>query len=347
VTQSGAAGIPTEELREALEQALRISGDARQITGLKRSPCVFTSSFALEELAVQLDDGMKLDLMFKDLGASGLSERARAAKPDFLYDPLREIEAYRSILAPADLGTPAFYGADVDPAQGRFWLFIENVPGTALWQIGELETWEAVARWAAELHGRFAGEEVRGAETLVRYDADLFRLWMRRALDFADRWEAQQPGKARRTIEWLAERYEPVVERLAALPVTFIHGELYASNVLVDQRDSETRVCPIDWELAAIGPGLIDLAALTMGWGAEERTALTTAYRARVQAGGEAGGPMDGGLTDGEPFAELLDCARLHLAVQWLGWAPDWRPPRSHRRNWVNEAHAIAEELDL
>jgi phosphotransferase family enzyme len=347
VTRSGAVNIATDELRDALEQALRDSSDPRRVASLDRSPCAFTSSFTLEELAVALDDGTQLDLMFKDLGTSGLSERARAAKPDFLYDPLREIEAYRSILAPADLGTAAFYGSVVDPAHGRFWLFIENVPGTALWQIGELEVWEAVARWTAKLHGRFAGEEVRGAETLVRYDADLFRLWMRRALDFADRWEAQQPGKGRRTIEWLAERYEPVVERLAALPTTFIHGELYASNVLVEQRDGETRVCPIDWELAAIGPGLIDLAALTMGWDAEERGALTTAYRARVQAGGEAGGPMDGGLTDGEPFGELLDCARLHLAVQWLGWAPDWRPPRSHRRNWVDEALTIAGELGL
>jgi hypothetical protein len=347
MTQPGAADIATDELRDALELALRDSSNPRRVASLDRSPCAFTSSFTLEELAVALDDGTQLDLMFKDLGTSGLSERARAAKPDFLYDPLREIEAYRSILAPADLGTAAFYGSVVDPAHGRFWLFIENVPGTALWQIGELEVWEAVARWTAELHGRFAGEEVHGAATLVRYDADLFRLWMRRALNFADRWEAQQPGKGRRAIEWLAERYEPVVERLAALPTTFIHGELYASNVLVEQRDGETRVCPIDWELAAIGPGLIDLAALTMGWGAEERSALTTAYRARVQAGGEAGGPMDGGLTDGEPFGELLDCARLHLAVQWLGWAPDWRPPRSHRRNWVDEALIIAEELDL
>jgi hypothetical protein len=342
VTQSGASNIATEELRDALERALRDSGNPHRVTGMERSPCVFTSSFTLEELAVELDDGTQLGLMFKDLGATGLSERARAAKPDFLYDPIREIEAYRSILAPAQLGTAAFYGSDVDPAQGRFWLFIENVPGTALWQIGELEVWEAVARWAAELHGRFAGEQVHGVEALVRYDADLFRLWMRRALDFAERWEARQPGKGRRTIEWLAERYEPVVERLAALPTTFIHGELYASNVLVERRDGEPRVCPIDWELAAIGPGLIDLAALTMGWEAGERTALAAAYRASGQAGSEADW-----LPDGEPFGELLDCARLHLAVQWLGWAPDWRPPRSHRRNWVDEALAIAEELDL
>jgi hypothetical protein len=346
MSQSGesAGAAATEDLRDALEQAFRGgSTESRRITRLDRSPCAFSSSFSLEELAVEFDGGTQLDLMFKDLGSGGLSERARAAKPDFLYDPLREIEAYRSILEPAALGTAAYYGSVIDPAHGRFWLFIENVSGAALWQIGELDVWEAVARWAAELHGHFAVEDVSAVETLVRYDADLYRLWMRRALDFADRWEARQPGKARRTIEWLAERYEPVVERLAALPVTFIHGELYASNVLVDQRDGRTRVCPIDWELAAIGPGLIDLAALTMGWGSPERTALATAYRhAAGNGAGQAGSPPDA-----EAFGELLDYARLHLTVQWLGWAPDWRPPRSHRRNWVNEALTIAEELGI
>jgi phosphotransferase family enzyme len=334
------ASVSTEDLRAALERALGgRSGASGRITRLERSPCIFGSSFTLEEVEVELDDSTRLDLMFKDLGRSGLSERARAAKPEFLYNPLREIEAYRSILAPAELGTPGFYGSEVDPAQDRYWLFIENVRGVALWQIGELEVWEQVARWAGGLHSRFAGRDLPGAEPLLRYDADLYRLWLRRALEFADRWEARQPGRARRTIEWLAERYEPVVERLAALPVTFIHGELYASNVLVVQRDGGTRVCPIDWETAAAGPGLIDLAALTMGWDAPQRAALATAYR-------EAHGNHEG-LPGGETFLETLDCARLHLAVQWLGWAPDWRPPRSHRRDWVGEALAIAEELGL
>jgi hypothetical protein len=330
--------VTTPELRDALERALSGHRGATRITRFERSPCILTSSFALEELALELDDGTELDLMFKDLGESGLSERARVAKPEFLYDPLREIEAYRSILAPVNLGA-AFYGATVDPAAGRYWLFVENVRGTALWQIGELDVWALVARWAAALHGHFAGGETLPAERLVRYDADLYRLWMRRAVGFADRWEERWPGRARKTIQWLANRYDSVVERLAALPVTFIHGELYASNVLVQKDGSEMRVCPIDWEIAAIGPGAIDLAALTMGWGSEERIALAGAYL-------EAHGDRDRSSAD-DDFLSNLDCARLHLAVQWLGWAPDWRPPRSHRRDWLGEALGIAEKLGL
>jgi hypothetical protein len=332
--------VSTEELRSALEHSLSDPfGTSQRITRLERSPCVFTSSFALEELAIETDDGTELNLMFKDLGGSGLSERAQAAKPEFLYDPLREIEVYRSILSQAELGTAAFYGSAVDPGGGRYWLFIENVRGTALWQIGELERWEAVARWAASLHSRFANSGPPAAERLIHYDADLYRLWLRRAVDFADRWEARRPGAGRKTIEWLAERYDGVIEHLESLPATFIHGELYASNILVTSDGDRARVCPIDWEIAATGPGLIDLAALTMGWDRKTRVLLATAYR-------EAHTQPDR-LPTPDTFLESLDCARLHLAVQWLGWAPDWRPPRSHRRDWVTEARTIAEELGL
>ena len=52
-------------------------------------------------------------------------------------------------------------------------------------------------------------------------------------------------------------------ERLLALPVGFIHGELYPSNVLVGERTG--RICAVDWEMAGIGPLLLDLAALTSG----------------------------------------------------------------------------------
>jgi Ser/Thr protein kinase RdoA (MazF antagonist) len=333
--------VATEDLRNALEHAL---GDhfevKKRIAQLDRSPCVYGSSYALEELAVELDDGTKLDLMFKQLGESGLSERGRTAKPQFLHDPLREIEVYGSVLVQANLGTARFYGAAVDPARQRYWLFIESVPGVALWQIGEFEIWQEVARWAASLHDRFADDGTATGDHLLAYDADFYRLWIGRALEFADRWEARRPGVARETIERLARGYEEVVERLAALPATFIHGELYASNVLVADEGDAPRVCPIDWEIAALGPGLVDLAALTMGkWNASERAALASAYR-------EARGRPEQ-LPAPEEFDRTLDCARLHLAVQWLGWAPDWKPPRSQRHDWIEEAAALAENLGL
>jgi thiamine kinase-like enzyme len=53
-----------------------------------------------------------------------------------------------------------------------------------------------------------------------------------------------------------------------------LDGEYYASNIVV----AGQRVCPVDWELAGAGPGLLDLAALTTGWSYADRAAIAAAY---------------------------------------------------------------------
>src|SRR5205823_6175559 len=112
-------------------------GFPRRVTRLERQPSPYQSSFSLEELRVQLDDGSGLEVIFKDLGPQGLTRAARGTKPAFLYDPLREIRVYEEVLAPAQLGTATVYGTVVDPAASRFWIFLEGVRGTELYQVGE------------------------------------------------------------------------------------------------------------------------------------------------------------------------------------------------------------------
>src|SRR5262245_31429177 len=96
------------DLSAALEGLL-----GRRVETLKRAPSPFRTSFALEDLDVGLDDGTVLPMVFKDLGWQAMHEGARRAKPSFLHEPLREIDTYRSILAPARLG-PVCHGAVVD-----------------------------------------------------------------------------------------------------------------------------------------------------------------------------------------------------------------------------------------
>jgi hypothetical protein len=336
--------VSTLELRAGLERALSAHFAApRRIVRLERRPCPYRTSFALEELDAELEDGTSLQLIFKNLNLDSLANSARNVKPLFLHDPLREIEAYRTLLAPAALGTPHYYGATVDPETGRYWLFLENVPGIALWQVGELETWQEVARWLATVHERFVHETEwqRHVEHLLRYDADFYRLWLRRAQTFSDQAGTARSGSSRTALEWLASRHELVIERLVALPMTFIHGEFYPSNVLVAGSSEPLRICPIDWESAAVGPGLIDLAALTGGgWTDEERAAVALAYRDSVPA-------LPGIPSTPADFLAAHDCCRLHLAVRWLGWSPNWLPPPEHRRDWLGEALRLAEELEL
>jgi hypothetical protein len=69
-----------------------------RIAGLKRKMTAFRTSFAIEELEIQLQDGQTLAIVFKDLTWQALEGQARQVKPRLLYSPLREIETYRSIL---------------------------------------------------------------------------------------------------------------------------------------------------------------------------------------------------------------------------------------------------------
>jgi aminoglycoside phosphotransferase (APT) family kinase protein len=168
---------------------------------------------------------------------------------------------------------------------------------------------------------------------LLDYDSAHYRRWIDRARSFAA--TPGQPPARRRSIEWLAPRYEAASEELLALPKTIVHGEFYASNVLVAGDPAAPRVAPVDWEQAASAPGVVDLAALVGGgWGEEDREAIAAAYRTTA-------GPFS-------PSPRELSLARLFVAVQWLGWAePSWSPPPGQRQDWLGEALSLAEEMGL
>jgi Phosphotransferase enzyme family len=273
---------------------------------LRRRPFEYRSSAPLVELEA---DGRRL--LLKDLSPTSLTERARAAKLEILHEPRRELEVYRTLLAGAELGTPELAATVEDPGRDRYWLVVEKVPGTELYQVGEIERWQAVAVWLARLHDRFA--ETGAAGYLLRYDRSYFELW---------------PSRAGVTLSG----YEAVVERLTSLPKTLVHGELYPSNVLV----GGNRVCAVDWELAGIGPGVLDLAALTTGLPEDAAATLVTAYRRALE------NPPDANELEVD-----LACARLHLALQWLGWAAGWTPPPEHTRDWEAELPRLAERAGV
>lgn len=324
------------ELQSALENELsRYFGRTLKIVEFADRPSEYRSSYALEELDLALDDGKRLQILFKDL--SELLEPARRAKPEFLFNPLREIETYRKILSPDRMGTPICYGDLVDPKQSRYWLFLERVPGVELYQIGKLGVWQQVAYWLGEMHAAQApiiNSTARGAP-LLRYDVEFYRMWIDRAVEQLAR------GGSARSVERLAESYDLVTSHLGALPATFIHGEFYASNVLVQDREGGLRICPVDWEMAGIGSGLMDLAALIAGnWSEELKAVLAVSYRSGLEAAGVRPQPLDEFFID-------LDYCRLQLAIQWLGWSMVWTPPPEHVHDWMNEAMMLEARLGL
>jgi thiamine kinase-like enzyme len=213
-------------------------------------------------------------------------------------------------------------------------LFLERIRGVELYQIGDLTVWQAAAEWLARLHTRLNTELqlMRSRCHLLNYDEDFYGLWLTRARRFCPKPDV---------INRIADRYGRVIERLLALPLSFIHGEFYASNVICGESSNRWRIVPIDWEMAAIGPRLMDVAALISGnWSEEERRQIALAYF-------EATGNGLGGAQSAAEFIEAVEYCRLHLCMQWLGWAPQWAPPKEHAHDWLEQAVNIAERLGM
>ena len=338
--------VDAAELQRALVDELRhYFGRQLEIVKMERRVSEYCSSFIIEELDVTLDDGTFLALAFKDLSPNALMKGAGSVKPSFFYNPLREIDTYRQILVHHRLGTATCFGACVDRDIDRYWLFLERLPPVLLWQMGDLAEWEKVAAWLAGMH-HFLVRETEVLESghiahLIKYDHRFYRRWITRAVEFVTLGDRSSTRGAASSIDWLAGRYERVIERLTALPVTVIHGEFFASNVMLDPTAERPRVCPVDWEMASIGPGSVDLAGLTSGgWPREKKDAMAMAYYHALPSSITA-------TLDIPTFMTDLEYCRLHQAVQWLGWSPGWSPPPEHAQNWLNEAIESAERLGL
>ena len=318
------------ELVEALGGEL----EGAPIESLRRRPYTYATSAPLEEVRVTTAGDKEIAMILKDLDRARLLGDARTSKPPLLYEPRREIETYGRIIGPEAIG-PRLFAAVSDAGARRHWLLIEKVAGVELWQIGELEVWEDAARWVGEMHARFRG---RGPELrelnphLLEHTRAWYETWGRRALEAV---EASGDERAR-ALRAVLDDHGRVAAALAGLPQTLIHGEMYPANILVALEERPARIYPIDWEMTAIGPGVIDLAAMVAGWGEAERQRLIAAY---VQ-----GAPSDVGAAE---LREALAAARLQLALQWLGWGEGWTPPPEHANDWLAEALAAAAELRL
>jgi Ser/Thr protein kinase RdoA (MazF antagonist) len=255
----------------------------------------------------------------KDLSDGAWLAEAGATRSS-LHDPAREPAAYRSLLEPCGVGPRCL-------ASGTDWVEIELVRGAELWQIGDLAVWVAAARALATTHDRLRSMADAAIPFLV-HDDRLATKWRRRA--------AASGAPAR-----VLDADERAWQRLQAVPATVIHGDMYPSNVLVryDGTSKQAEIIFIDWELVGLGPAVLDVAALTAGsWPAETVDALTHGYFETASA-------LDDSFADWETWCADLDAARLHLCVQWLGWAPGWRPPKAHRRDWLRDACAMVERV--
>lgn len=333
---------------EALLQVMlsRGLGTARRIRAVEHRSSSTRSSFTLEEVDVIVDEGELVRLVLKILGSPGLQASAAMAKPLFLHDPLREIELYRHVFADRpELGVPALHSTVVEPEHDRYWMLLERVAGSELSGAAEVEVWLAAARWLAGMHAELGPlvdyPSTPGITRLLRYDRDFLRMWVTRAQSIVRAQDSVLPAELRMGMNRLAGRYEGVVQRLLEMPRTVIHGEFHPANIVVRQEGGTARVCALDWEMAGIGPHLLDLAALLAGVAEDERRReIAVAYRQALPRA------IRDLRSEAEFLGDLAFC-RLHMAVQWLGEAPHGAPPAYRVEDWLTKVLRLAEGLDL
>lgn len=228
-------------------------------------------------------------------------------------DLAREECVYRRVLPGTALGTPKFIDSWAATDGSRRGLMIEFVPGRRLKNIEEEAVWEAAARWLAGMHRRFlvnGDSRVHWHEGLGRHDGNFLRRTAQRTVASL----AAGPPGLRTLGETILSRYEKVAHVLTSAPRTLVHGEFYCTNILVARNrnaEGDLRVCPIDWETAAVGCGALDLAHLLRHGLSIDREVLIDAYLDQWNSGDVS--------LDRRTLEVQLTCARVH-EVMYLAW---------------------------
>src|SRR5438034_622686 len=100
-------------------------------------------------------------------------------------------------------------------------------------------------------------------------------------------------------------------------PATLVHGSFHPNNIII----SGSRVCPVDWELAAIGNRLYDFAFIADGF---DEPRLQVMWQAYLAGFGETfrAPPLHW------PAASLvIDCFRIHKLLKHLVECVVWNYP--------------------
>jgi len=277
LSQQELAGImPSEELQAWVSRALGCEAlqDAGQIIErrvIKRRPNDWRGSRCFERVAVRGPDGTVLPLFLKYF-----YREVDVEPPELRTSPDREAQVYGEVLRDSPLGTARFYGFRSLDSKDSVALLLEFVGGTKLSRLSVKQSWLAVARWLAHMHHHFSRSQdhLNALGLLLRYDADLYWSWAYRAVELGMR-VSREAGAI---VKEMLGPYERVAGPLGSAPPTFIHGEFYCSNILVQEEREKIRICPYDWETAGIGCGALDLTyLLRQSWGMDEHC-LIQAY---------------------------------------------------------------------
>jgi aminoglycoside phosphotransferase (APT) family kinase protein len=322
--------VPTpadeDALRQCLERAVPDFAGSPPVTAIRWERFNLSTSYDTYLVTVRLAGGGELRLFLKDFGFSVRPKDSPRQRRE------REPRVYQELLADAGLGTARYYGAVVDESRGRLWLVLEFVDGTPVGYC-DLEYWPAAAEGLGRMHGAFArqADRLRACDFLVRHDSDFF--WSKTEL--ALKGVGQIAPHLVDRLAALVSRYAPVVAVMTGQPPTLVQGGCRPSNILVRVASDPSRVCILDWEEAAVGAPLFDVAHLLDGFEPPILDRFLDAYRRGASAYGLA-------LPPPREMKYAVVCFRLHMTLNSLSRAV----LKGYKERDVAKLLAIAERLD-
>jgi aminoglycoside phosphotransferase (APT) family kinase protein len=138
---------------------------------------------------------------------------------------------------------------------------------------------------------------------------------------------ADLAAKLRRVVD----RDDAPADVLAAQPKTLVHNDLSPKNVIADRSSSPARICFVDWEMAGVGCGVMDIVHLKYGLDRKDDRRMRAAYCAEL-AGTEL-------LPSGrEDLTSVFAACELHRTVHRLAHVNHWRTPLETVDRWVADA---------
>jgi len=220
------------------------------------------STHPISRMHLRLASGEQLTVIFKRL----------QPRPD--RDVRRRILIHRRLLADKRLDAPTVYASVCDEAQGRYWLFLEDVGEYNKLSWCGIDAWLATFRHLGKMHAAYHGreEELRALGCLGEHRPAFYRFFARTARAVLQRHAGQR--RLARFEGMMGRWFEASVAHLVRQPKTLVHGDCYEGNFMVQPGP---RIRPIDWDSAAIGVAGWDVAQLAAGWG-PERPDLVRVY---------------------------------------------------------------------
>ena len=323
------SSVEPDSLKDELERLLSEGGRPTRVVSLTRRANPYATLAPNEILTLTVENGETIELFLKHLSVQ------EANHPNKLRRD-REILVYEELLASSrGLPVPWYYGARWDESNQRGWLVLECLDDWCL-KYHSLDRWFEAARWLARLHKHFAVEMSRleDAGFLLRLDRPYFVAWFKRAKEAVEQ-RSMQLGEALMPV---VERAAEFAELLGTQCRTLVHNDLAPKNVLASRPGEPLRINLVDWEMAGVGCGVLDLVQLKDGLNPVADRRMRDVYCDELAGTGL--------LPEESPQVDRLFAAcDLHKTLYRLARSSQWKLSIDTLEQWVEEASRQARRI--